>query len=1048
MLRRTLFRRYNSQCQFDAVPATNARELLHENDVLHLNPKVKLYATVRATPISREQQVHWRRKPVHPGSARKWDYTDIKIGHTLDSLAAVTEAQRCLKCADAPCQHSCPTTIDIKHFIGQISNNNFYGAAKTILSDNPVGLSCGHICPTEVLCVGGCNMNYMNGGPINIGGLQAFAVGTFMQMNVPQTRDPKAGTHDPATFSQKIAVIGLGPAGISCATYLARLGYTNVEVFERASYGGGLSSREIPQFRLGIRDVQWEIKQMEDLGVRVHYNKEFGKDVTAASLQKDGYAAVFLGVGLPAPNLVPEFKGLTAAQGFYTSKSFLPPASEGSKQIEGGATMAQLPDMTGKKVIVLGAGDTAFDCACTAFRLGADRVLVTFRRSSADMKAVDEEFLAAREELTEFLPYCAPKRVLLDEDRTKIVGIELYKMEKQADGNYVRDEDQVIKVKCDYVVSAFGSELPSALATAVEQFSPTALSKNKKKINADAATGQISGCNWAFAGGDCVTGTITVEAANDGKTASWAMHRFLHQKMGRDISAWANGGAADLPKYRTAIDDVDISVDFCGMHFPNPFGIASATNATSSAMIGRAFEAGFGFAVTKTFSLDKDLVTNVSPRIVRGTSKGDHYGPGQGSFLNIELISEKTAAYWFSTINQLKHDYPDRIVIASIMAGFNKEDWQQLTHMCNESRCDAIEMNLSCPHGMGEKGMGLACGQDETMVQTISQWVKEVAKKPFFPKMTPNITEVATIARAAMRGGATGVTAVNTISTLMDLKTNGEPWPAVGKSKHTTFGGQSGDANRPIALRAVASIATKVPGTPIMATGGISSANNVIDFLHCGASVVQICSAIQNQDFTVVDDYTTGLKAHLYMQSRPDLRQWNRQHPPTGPPPTEAISRPTRFGTGLYERWAQRQAEEKARLAEGPKRQVFDCPPVQDGKVPRLNDIIGKSLQYIGTYTHLSQTEQAVAIIDENLCVNCLRCYQTCNDSAYQAIEVDAKTHMPRVNEKNCTACGLCKTVCPIPDCISFIPKKIPHVVHRGILEGKPQLPVCEEPKK
>lgn len=1040
MLRRCLLRR---QPQFAALPATNARELLQENDVLQLNPKVKLYANVRPTPVAREQQTHWRRKPIRGGNDKAMDFTDVKH-HTLDSLAAVTEANRCLKCADAPCQHSCPTTIDIKHFIQCISTNNFYGAAKTILSDNPLGLSCGHVCPTEVLCVGGCNMNHMNGGPINIGGLQAFAVSTFMQMNIPQSRLPDAGKSDPQTFSQKVAIIGAGPASISCATYLARLGYTNVDMFEKAAYGGGLSAGEIPQFRLGIRDVQWELKQCEDLGVKVHYNKEFGKDITADSLKKDGYAVLFLGIGLPAPNIITEFKGLTPAQGFYTSKSFLPPACEGSKQLPGGTKMSDLPDMTGKKVIVLGAGDTAFDCACSAFRLGADRVIITFRRSSADMKAVDQEFLAAREELVEFLPYCAPKRVLLDDERKKIVGLELYKMEKQKDGSYTKDEDQVLKVKCDYIVSAFGSELPSALASEVAKLSPTALASNGKKINVAAATGQIDGCKWAFAGGDCTSGTITVEAANDGKTASWSMHKFLHHNMGRDVSKMA---VPDLPKFRTAIDDVDLTVNFCGMKFPNPFGIASATNATSAAMIGRAFDAGFGFAVTKTFSLDKDLVTNVSPRIVRGSTKNDHLGPHQGAFLNIELISEKTAAYWFSCVNQLKRDYPDRIVIASVMAGYNKEDWQELIHMCNESLCDAVEMNLSCPHGMGEKGMGLACGQSEVMVENISRWCVEASKKPCFPKMTPNITEVATIARAAMKGGATGVTAVNTVSSLMDLKTNGEPWPAVGTNKHTTFGGMSGDANRPIALRAVASISTKVPGTPIMATGGASSANNVIDFLHCGASVVQICSAIQNQDFTVVDDYITGLKTHLYMQSRPDLRNWNRQHPPLGPPPTEAVSRPTRFGAGLYERWAQRKEEEKKRLAEGPKRQVFDCPPAQDGKVPSVNDIIGKSLQYMGTYTSLSQTEQAVAIVDENLCVNCLKCYSACNDSGYQAITADPVTHMPRIIEEKCTACGICGAVCPIEGCISFVPKTVPHVVHRGILEGKPQLPVATTPK-
>ena len=187
----------------------------------------------------------------------------------------------------------------------------------------------------------------------------------------------------------------------------------------------------------------------------------------------------------------------------------------------------------------------------------------------------------------------------------------------------------------------------------------------------------------------------------------------------------------------------------CGIKFPNPFGLASAPPTTASAMIRRAFEQGWGFALTKTYVLDKvpclawssrahaaqDYVTNVSPRIVRGATSGHTFGPGQGSFLNIELVSEKTAAYWEQSIAELRRDFGNNnVIIASIMAGYIKEDWQELTrravvrwHAAFAS-CDscvqaagahAIELNLSCPHGMGEKGMGLACGQIPKMVSDI-----------------------------------------------------------------------------------------------------------------------------------------------------------------------------------------------------------------------------------------------------------------------------------------------------------------------------------------
>ena len=135
-----------------------------------------------------------------------------------------------------------------------------------------------------------------------------------------------------------------------------------------------------------------------------------------------------------------------------------------------------------------------------------------------------------------------------------------------------------------------------------------------------------------------------------------------------------------------------------GITFPNPFGLASATPCTSAAMIRRSFEAGWGFAVTKTFGLDRDIVTNVSPRIVRGTTSGHHYGPGQGAFLNIELISEKSCAYWCKAVTELKRDFPDKIVIASIMCGFKKEDWFELAQAAEKAGADALELNLSCPH--------------------------------------------------------------------------------------------------------------------------------------------------------------------------------------------------------------------------------------------------------------------------------------------------------------------------------------------------------------
>ncbi|KNC72040.1 hypothetical protein SARC_15410, partial [Sphaeroforma arctica JP610] len=170
-------------------------------------------------------------------------------------------------------------------------------------------------------------------------------------------------------------------------------------------------------------------------------------------------------------------------------------------------------------------------------------------------------------------------------------------------------------------------------------------------------------------------------------------------------------------------------------------------------MIRRAFEAGWGFVLTKTFVLDKDSVVNVSPRIVRGSTSNHIYGPGQTSFLNIELISEKSASYWLTSIAQLKRDFPEQIIIGSIMCGYVEEDWVELAKKTEASGADILELNLSCPHGMGEKGMGLACGQREDLVEDICKWVRAAVSIPFFAKLTPNVTDITDIAKAAQVGG-------------------------------------------------------------------------------------------------------------------------------------------------------------------------------------------------------------------------------------------------------------------------------------------------------
>lgn len=911
------------------------------------------------------------------------------------------------------------------------------------------------VCPTSDLCVGGCNLAAVEEGAINIGGLQAFATEQFAKMQIPQIRDPNATpVHQlPSSYHQPIALLGCGPASISCATFLARLGYSDITIFERDEWVGGLSSSEIPGFRLPYSAVNVEVQLMKDLGVKVVHGKALGKDMTLESLRADGYKAIFTGIGVPDPVLNSTFDGLSEGKGFFTSKGFLPKVNKASKPGMTGCGKAGLPKLHGN-VIVLGAGDTAFDCATSALRCGAQRVYIAFRKGFTGIRAVPEETELAKSEQCEFLPFMAPKKVHTD-NSGRVKMLEFARTEQQLDGTWITDEEQTACVKADFIISAFGSELNDS--EVLQAMGP--LNFNSWGLpDVDEISGATSEAD-IFAGGDIAGhAKTTVESANDGKIASWSMHRYLQGLHDIEVPE-----QPELPAFYSAVDAVDISVDICGLKFPNPFGLASAPPTTSAPMCRRAIESGWGFVVSKTYGLDKDIVTNVSPRIVRGSTSGHNYGPGQGSFLNIELISEKTHTYWEKAIREYRADrdagkIPPGIFIASIMAAYIENDWKTLAREAALAGADALELNLSCPHGMGEKGMGLACGENPELVEGICRWVKEAAIDkngnpiPVFAKLTPNVTNIAAIAVAAKAGGADGVTATNTVSGLMHLKADGAAWPQVGKEKRTTYGGVSGNAIRPIALKAVAAIARAVPGFPILATGGIDSGDVALQFIQAGAHAVQVCSAVQNQDFTVINDYTTGLQALMYLKSRPDLVGWDGQSEPTpkhqrgkkvvAPVLQDGQTRPAgdiEDAKPFFGHFETARVIElaKERTATGSIQTLESVVPIPDTRQelaappPSVNELIGNSNAQIGSWTDLSQTEQAVALIDPDMCINCGKCYMTCNDSGYQAITFDADTHLPHITD-DCTGCTLCVSVCPINDCIQMVDRDGPYIPKRG----------------
>jgi len=1019
-------------------------------NLLKLNPRTKPHANAVPSAVTKKVKKHWKRNEdksenlkCNSCSPLYKNFDDIKHT-TLSERAALRESARCLKCVDAPCQKSCPTQLDVKTFIGSIATKNYYGAAKAILSDNPLGLTCGMVCPTSDLCVGGCNLEASEEGAINIGGLQHFAVEMFKKMKIAQVLPPNIPNPLPESYKVKIGLFGCGPASISAATFLARLGYTNVTIYEKEDYVGGLNTSELPSYRLPYDVINFEIDLMKDLGVKIEHGRSLHTtDLTLNNMREDGFAAVFIGIGNPEPKTIPIFKELTEDQGYFTSKSFLPKVARASK-----AGMcsckSELPQLFGT-VIVLGAGDTAFDCATSALRCGAKRVFVVFRKGFINIRAVPEEAELARQEKCEFIPFMSPQEVMMRNGR--VSGMKFFRTEQDDNGQWGEDPEQMSKLKCDFIISAFGSGLYSKEIK--DAMAP--LEFNRWGTPEVDTIKMTTSEPWVFCGGDLAgVAETAVEAVNDGKIAAWSIHRHLQSAVGTQVPE-----KPELPKFYTEIDNVDISVEMNGIKFLNPFGLASAPPATTCGMIRRGFEAGWGFAVTKTFSLDKDIVTNVAPRIVRGTTTGHSYGPGQGAFLNIELISEKTSAYWVQGVKELKADFPNHVVISSIMCSYNKEDWQELAILAQTSKPDGLELNLSCPHGMGERGMGLACGQSAEMVENICRWVKEVSSIPVYAKMTPNVTNIVTIAKAAKAGGADGVTAINTVSGLMGVNAKGNAWPAIGKEKKTTYGGVSGNAVKPMALKAVSAIAKQLPGFPILATGGIDSADVTFQFLMVGASVMQVSSAVQNQDFTVIDDYITGLKALLYMQTLEGVEDWDGQSPPTartykGKPVVDLKSA---IGRNLpnFGHFAREKAEIKTKLKAEEDLLDEKFVPInnrpankQRMMTPKVEEVIGKALDRIGAYNDLDNKQHVIALIDPEMCINCGKCYMTCNDTGYQAIAFDEETHLPTVKEDSCTGCTLCYSVCPIIECIQMVPREGLYIPKRGVDLGEgwtPRLP-------
>lgn len=319
------------------------------------------------------------------------------------------------------------------------------------------------------------------------------------------------------------------------------------------------------------------------------------------------------------------------------------------------------------------------------------------------------------------------------------------------------------------------------------------------------------------------------------------------------------------------VPDLSITVD--GLNMPNPFVIGSGPPGTNYKVMKKAFDEGWGAVIAKTVSLDAAKVVNVTPRYARLRAAANGSGLGQIiGWQNIELISDRPLETMLQEFKQLKEEYPDRILIASIMEECNKAAWEELIDRVEQTGIDAIEINFSCPHGMPERKMGAAVGQDCELLEEVCGWINAKATIPVWAKMTPNITDITQPARVALKSGCEGVSAINTIMSVMGINLNTlHPEPCV--EGYSTPGGYSAKAVHPIALEKVMTIAQMMKSEfrdkeySLSAIGGVETGGEAAEFILLGANTVQVCTGVMVHGYDIVGKLCSELKDFMRMHN-------------------------------------------------------------------------------------------------------------------------------------------------------------------------------------
>jgi dihydroorotate dehydrogenase subfamily 1 len=307
----------------------------------------------------------------------------------------------------------------------------------------------------------------------------------------------------------------------------------------------------------------------------------------------------------------------------------------------------------------------------------------------------------------------------------------------------------------------------------------------------------------------------------------------------------------------------DLSLTVDGLKLPNPLVIASGPPGTNANVIGKAFDEGWGAVICKTVSLDSSKVVNVQPRYARLRTADSKEIIG---WENIELISDRPFDVWLDEFKQIKDRHPDGVLIASIMEEYRQEAWVEIVERCQDAGVDGFECNFSCPHGLPERRMGSAMGEDPEILEEVCRWVMSAAKVPVWAKMTPNVTHIESPSRAALAAGCNGISAINTIRSVIGVNLETlRPEPSV--EGYTTPGGYSCKAVMPIALRICMEIARLVedefPGRSLSGMGGVESGDDAAQFILLGSDTVQVCTHVMKVGYRCVREMLNQLAAFM-----------------------------------------------------------------------------------------------------------------------------------------------------------------------------------------